>query len=55
MEVNQYSEGSRNRRRSSKDSKCEGSIPFYTDAEVRRHGDQSGLDTLVVHADNDEC
>ena len=26
-----------------------------TDAEVRRRGEQTGLDTLVVHAVNDEC
>jgi hypothetical protein len=26
-----------------------------TDAEVRKRGDQTGLDTLVVHAVNDEC
>ena len=26
-----------------------------TDAEVRKHGEQTGLDTLVVHAVNDEC
>ncbi len=25
------------------------------DAEVRKHGEQTGLDTLVVHAVNDEC
>ena len=25
-----------------------------TDAEARRHGEQTGLDTLVVHAVNDE-
>ena len=25
-----------------------------TDAEVRKRGDQTGLDTLVVHALNDE-
>ncbi len=24
-----------------------------TDAEVRKHGEQTGLDTLVVHAVND--
>jgi hypothetical protein len=27
---------------------------IQTDAEVRRRGDQTGLDTLVVHAVNDE-
>ena len=26
-----------------------------TDAEVRKHGSRTGLDTLVVHAVNDEC
>jgi len=26
-----------------------------TDIEVRKHGDQIGLDTLVVHAANGEC
>ena len=26
-----------------------------TDAEVRKRGEQTGLDTLVVHAINDEC
>jgi len=26
-----------------------------TDAEVRKRGEQTGLDTLVVHALNDEC
>ena len=26
-----------------------------TDADVRKRGDQTGLDTLVVHAINDEC
>ena len=26
-----------------------------TDAEVRKCGEQTGLDTLVVHAVNDEC
>ena len=25
-----------------------------TDAQERKHGDQTGLDTLVVHAVNDE-
>ncbi len=24
------------------------------DAEIRKHGDQTGLDTLVVHAINDD-
>ena len=26
-----------------------------TDADMRKRGDQTGLDTLVVHAVNDEC
>ena len=26
-----------------------------TDAEERKRGEQTGLDTLVVHAVNDEC
>ena len=26
-----------------------------TDAEVRKGGEQTGLDTLVVHTVNDEC
>ena len=26
---------------------------FKTDAEARKHGEQTGLDTLVVHAVND--
>ncbi len=26
-----------------------------TDAEVRKCGEQTGLDTLVVHTVNDEC
>jgi hypothetical protein len=25
------------------------------DAEMRKRGEQTGLDTLVVHAVNDEC
>ena len=28
---------------------------IITDAEVRKHGEQTGLETLVVHAVNDEC
>jgi hypothetical protein len=30
---------------------------FYilTDAEMRKHGEQTGLETLVVHAVNYEC
>ena len=30
-------------------------IWLFIDAEARKHGDQTGLDTLVVHAVNDEC
>ena len=26
-----------------------------SDADVRKRGEQTGLDTLVVHAVNDEC
>ena len=26
-----------------------------TDTEARKRGDRTGLDTLVVHAVNDEC
>ena len=28
---------------------------WLTDIEVRKHGDQIGLETLVVHAANVEC
>ena len=28
---------------------------LVTDAEARKRGDQTGLDTLVVHALNDVC
>ena len=28
---------------------------YDTDAEVRKHGYQTGLETPVVHAVNDEC
>lgn len=31
------------------------SIWFKSDAEARRRGEQTGLDTLVVHAVNDVC
>ena len=27
----------------------------FTDAQVRKRGEQTGLDTLVVHAVNYEC
>ena len=30
-------------------------IWIISDAEIRKHGEQTGLDTLVVHAINDEC
>ena len=31
-------------------------IPWAcTDAHARKRGEQTGLDTLVVHAVNDEC
>ena len=30
-------------------------IWLYIDTEARKRGDQTGLDTLVVHAVNDEC
>ena len=28
---------------------------FFSDAEARKCGEQTGLDTLVVHTVNDEC
>ncbi len=28
---------------------------FFTDIEERKHGEQTGLDTLVVHAVKYEC
>ncbi len=33
----------------------EGGDLFETDAEARKRGEQTGLDTLVVHAVNDGC
>ena len=30
-------------------------LDSQTDAETRKRGEQTGLDTLVVHAVNDEC
>ena len=33
----------------------EGDFWSVTDAEARKRGEQTGLDTLVVHAVNDEC
>ncbi len=32
----------------------EGGLLTMTDAEARKRGEQTGLDTLVVHAVNDE-
>lgn len=28
---------------------------YITDTEIRKHGERTGLETLVVHALNDEC
>lgn len=28
---------------------------YVTDTEIRKHGERTGLETLVVHALNDEC
>ncbi len=33
----------------------EGAFWSVTDTEARKRGEQTGLDTLVVHAVNDEC
>ena len=33
---------------------AEATIYVKTDAHVRKHGEQTGLDTLVVHAGNDD-
>ena len=33
----------------------EGGLLDGTDVEARKRGEQTGLDTLVVHAVNDEC
>ena len=30
-------------------------IWIISDAEIRKYGEQTGLDTLVVHTINDEC
>ncbi len=38
-----------------KNTSGEGGSPPDTDAEARKRGEQTGLDTLVVHAVNDEC
>ncbi len=32
---------------------CEGSLLNFTDADARKRGERTGLDTLVVHAVND--
>ena len=34
--------------------KAQATFYCFTDVEVRKHGDQRGLDTPVVHAVNDE-
>ncbi len=38
-----------------KNTSGEGGYLTGTDAEVRKRGEQTGLDTLVVHAVNYEC
>ncbi len=38
-----------------KNTSGEGGSLLGTDAEVRKRGEQTGLDTLVVHAVNDGC
>ena len=38
----------------SQNTDSEGISRGYTDAEARKRGDQTGLDTLVVHAVNDD-
>ncbi len=38
-----------------RNTKSEGNLLNITDAEARKRGEQTGLDTLVVHALNDEC
>ncbi len=37
-----------------KNTSSEGGFLVCTDAEARKHGEQTGLDTLVVHALNGE-
>ena len=37
-----------------RNAKSEGSALVISDAERRKRGEQTGLDTLVVHAVNDE-
>ena len=38
-----------------RNSRGEGDLLGYTDTEERKHGEQTGLDTPLVHAVNDEC
>ncbi len=38
-----------------KNTSGEGGHLDGTDAEARKRGEQTGLETLVVHAVNDEC
>ncbi len=38
-----------------KNTDGEGSSLSISDAELRKRGERAGLDTLVVHALNDEC
>ncbi len=38
-----------------KNTSGEGGSLVRSDAEVRKRGEQTGLDTLVVHAVNDGC
>lgn len=33
-----------------RNSRGEGGLPFYSDTEARKRGEQMGLDTPVVHA-----
>lgn len=35
--------------------KAKASFQVITDIEIRKFGEQRGLDTLVVHTVNDEC
>jgi hypothetical protein len=38
-----------------RNTRGEGDFLFFSDIEPRKRGEQTGLDTLVVHAVNDEC
>ncbi|KAL0293390.1 UNVERIFIED_CONTAM: hypothetical protein Scaly_3143000 [Sesamum calycinum] len=38
-----------------RNAKAKAALWVPTDAGVRKHGERTGLDTLVVHAVNDEC